>query len=176
MLVTTNYQMINYVKNPISIDRCPPWWFKGPSIKCLAPKDDLLYLWNTSKITFDEFKFRYYYDVLRKCDAWDILRSIKKITNSEVENCALLNSESSNCMNTRSFIADWLHNQTGIKIKEYSISDNKENQISEIMQPSSYTDMLKYRTFEEINDYIEKRKMLCENELSNQLSNELYLN
>lgn len=173
MLVTTNYQMINYVKNPINIDKNPPWWFKGPSIICLAPKDDLIYLWNMSKITFDEFKFRFYYDVLRKCDAWEILRDIKRLSNTEIENCSLLNNESSQCINTRSFISDWLNKCTGINVKEYELNDEKENQKIDIMKSKSYLDSLKYKTYEEIEKYIEERKYHCENEKSLKLINEL---
>lgn len=171
MLITTNYQMINYVKNPINIDKNPPWWFKGPSITCLAPKDDLIYLWNMSKITFDEFKFRFYYDVLRKCDAWEILRNIQKLTDSKAEDCALLNNESSQCINTRNFISDWLNKSTGIKIKEYNLND-KSDKIN-IMKTKSYLDILKYNTYSEIEKYLEDRKYICENEKLSKQVNDL---
>ena len=147
MLKLSNYQMISFIPHPVSIDYRPPYWFKGPCIPELAANLNLVSLWKKGIIAFDEYKFRFYYDVLRKLDPWEILKKISRLSNADIDECALLNYDALNTLSFRHFVGDWIHSSTGIEVKELTIADTKKEIDSEVF----WIDPLKTLTNLELN-------------------------
>ena len=125
MLKLSNYQMMSLIQHPVSIDKTPPFWFKGPHFPQLAPSINLVSLWKKGIITLDEYKFRYHYDYLRKMDPWEVLKQISNLTNSSIDNCTLVNYDSNNVISFRHFVGEWIHNATGMEVKELTPADAK---------------------------------------------------
>lgn len=123
MLKLSCYQMISLVPHPISIDAKPPFWFQGAHLKELAPNINLVQLWKKGVISFDEYKFRYNFDVLRNLDPWDILKKIKSNAGNDLDKCALLSYDSPNVISYRHFVGEWLNRSTGLQVKELALSD-----------------------------------------------------
>lgn len=157
MLKLGSYQMLNYIKYPISITKNPPFWFKGPNISELSPNVDLISLWKNSAISFDEYRFRYNYDILRNLDPWIILNRIKKYSLNDVDNCALISYENTKTISYRDFVGEWLHLATGIDCKEIIPNIGKNNNI-EYANSRSYIDQFKRYNYMTLHD-IENREV-----------------
>lgn len=167
MLKLSSYQMLSFITHPVSIDFRPPYWFKGPCIQELAPDLHLVSLWKKGIITFDEYKFRYYYDKLRKLDPWETLRKISQLAEADIDECALVNYDGNNTISFRHFVGDWIHNATGLEVKELTMVDIKNKQENE----TYWIDPLKplynialnypYSTINEIPKIDEIKERIC---------------
>lgn len=174
MLKLASYQMLNFIKYPISIAKNPPFWFKGPAIIELSPSTDLMSLWKNSIISFDEYKFRYSYDILRNLDPWIILNKIKRYCLNDLDNCALISYENSKTISYRDFVGEWLHLATGINVKEATSSIAKNNTI-EYIDSKSYIDQFKRYKYMTLNAYENREVQNVEDQKDNYEESEYYI-
>jgi len=167
MLRLSNYQMISFISHPVSIDYRPPYWFKGPCLPELAPNLNLVTLWKKGIITFDEYKFRFYYDVLRKLDPWETLRKISLLSNADIDECVLVNYDGINTVSFRQFVGEWINSSTGIEVKELTMSEIKNEVKSDItwLEPLKTLHCLElnypYATINEIPEISEIKEQIC---------------
>lgn len=109
---------------PVSIALWKPKWYKGLSLKEVAPK---AYMLNDS-LTEDEYVGMYYRNVLYPINAYSILDKLKAMTNGK--DCALLCYEKPGDFCHRNLLAKWLKDQTGIEIEEFESAPEVEPQQS----------------------------------------------
>lgn len=174
MLKLASYQMLNFIKYPISITKNPPFWFNGPTITELAPNTDLMSLWKNSVISFDEYRFRYNYDTLRNLDPWIILGKIKRYCLNDVDNCALISYENSKTISYRDFVGEWLHLATGVDVKEVT-SDMAKNNNIEYIDSKSYIDQFKRFNYMTLNAYENREVQNVEDQKNNNEEPEYYI-
>lgn len=167
MLKLSNYQMISFLTHPVSIDYRPPYWFKGPCLPELAPNLNLVGLWKKRIIDFDEYKFRFYYDVLRKLDPWEILKKISRLSNADIEDCALVNYDAPNTLSFRHFVGDWINKSTGIEVKELVMTDIKSDAnndvkwINPLIPLNCVNTSFRYSTINDINLNVDIKEQIC---------------
>lgn len=174
MLKLASYQMLNFIKYPISITKNPPFWFKGPAITELSPSTDLMSLWKNSMISFDEYKFRYNYDILRNLDPWIIMHKIKRYCLEDLDNCALISYENSKSLSYRDFVGEWLHSATGVDVKEVIPNTNKNNNI-EYVDSRSYIDQFKRYSYMTLHDFENREVQNVEDQKDNNEESEYYV-
>ena len=80
-------------------------------------------------------------------DPWEILKKISRLSNADIDECALVNYDTLNTLSFRHFVGDWIHSSTGIEVKELTIADTKKEIDSEVF----WIDPLKILTNLELN-------------------------
>ena len=110
---------------PIGIALWPPRFFRGISMKQVAPRR---YMLNDS-LTDDEYISMYRNDVLRFVDAKSFIRQLEEAGRGM--DVALCCFEKPGDFCHRHILAKWLNEQTGIEISEFGVSDAA----SEVPQP-----------------------------------------
>lgn len=110
---------------PIGIALWPPRFFRGISMKQVAPRR---YMLNDS-LTDEEYISMYRNDVLRYVDARSFIRQLEEAGRGM--DVALCCFEKPGDFCHRHILAKWLNEQTGIEISEFGVSDTT----TEAIQP-----------------------------------------
>ena len=126
MIYTSNYNNLEFIKNPISIsgDRGKQAGYQGKYYSKLAPKKDMWVKWHNnigkvSESTNNRFYIREYLKtVLINLDAFETLK--------ELDNYTLLCYEKNNEFCHRHIVAFWLEDNLAMKVPEIAFENNKQ--------------------------------------------------
>ena len=126
MNIYTSYfaQLKNFPSNFVTVSICgwPPKWYNGLRYKKVAPSWSILEEYKNNP-DIEKYTNRFNKEILSKISPQDFINDIKKITNN-AENVILLCYEKPSDFCHRHLVAEWINNNTDIKIKEleYPIS------------------------------------------------------
>lgn len=102
---------------PIGIALWPPRFFRGTSMKQVAPRRYML----NDKLTDAEYEAMYRNDVLRLVDARGFIADLERA--SQGMDVALCCFEKPGDFCHRHILAQWLNEQTGVKVREFGVAD-----------------------------------------------------
>ena len=95
----------------VSIARFPPKWYTGARYLPLAPSQELLKIRE-----WDEYRRRYYEEVLAHPGADEVLRDLEKLC--AAHDIVLLCFEKDRAHCHRGLVAAWFHEKKGIEVPE----------------------------------------------------------
>lgn len=105
---------------PIGVALWPPRFFRGISMKQVAPRR---YMLNDS-LTDEEYISMYRNDVLRYVDARSFIRQLEEAGRGM--DVALCCFEKPGDFCHRHILAKWLNEQTGIEVSEFGVAESKQ--------------------------------------------------
>lgn len=156
-LTTSSFKMISYVKHPVSIAYSPPYWFRSPSFPELAPNQYLQTDWKTGRISFNEYRLRYFKGTLNLIDPWWFVNKIIKLCECDLNEITLLNYDAPGLISNRQFVGQWLKDTCGIDCKELTVNDGFD--INYFYGPSSEQILKTFGeyNFNNLNEKIKER-------------------
>lgn len=104
---------------PIGIALWPPRFFRGTSMKQVAPRRYML----NDKLTDAEYEAMYRNDVLRLVNARGFIADLERA--SQGMDVALCCFEKPGDFCHRHILAKWLNEQTGVEVREFGVADEK---------------------------------------------------
>lgn len=105
---------------PIGVALWPPRFFRGISMKQVAPRRYML----DDRLTDDEYIRMYRNDVLRLVDARSFIQDLERA--SRGMDVALCCFEKPGDFCHRHILAKWLNEQTGIEVSEFGVAESKQ--------------------------------------------------
>lgn len=105
---------------PIGVALWPPRFFRGISMKQVAPRRYLL----DDRLTDEEYIRMYRNDVLRLVDARSFIQDLEQA--SRGMDVALCCFEKPGDFCHRHILAKWLNEQTGIEVSEFGVAESKQ--------------------------------------------------
>lgn len=107
----SNFANLVRVKNPLSIARYSPHWYKGKKYKPLMPYSWIIQSFKSGKISEEEYEMEYYNTNLSKLNPKKVVEDIKNKT--------ILCWCKAGDFCHRNIASDWIEKETGIIIKEH---------------------------------------------------------
>ena len=105
---------------PIGVALWPPRFFRGISMKQVAPRRYML----DDRLTDEEYIRMYRNDVLRLVDARSFIQDLERV--SRGMDVALCCFEKPGDFCHRHILAKWLNEQTGIEVSEFGVAESKQ--------------------------------------------------
>lgn len=105
---------------PIGVALWPPRFFRGISMKQVAPRRYML----DDRLTDEEYIRMYRNDVLRLVDARSFIQDLERA--SRGMDVALCCFEKPGDFCHRHILAKWLNEQTGIEVSEFGVAESKQ--------------------------------------------------
>ena len=105
---------------PIGVALWPPRFFRGISMKQVAPRRYML----DDRLTDEEYIRMYRNDVLRLVDARSFIQDLERA--SRGMDVALCCFEKPGDFCHRHILAKWLNEQTGIEVSEFGVAKSKQ--------------------------------------------------
>ena len=105
---------------PIGVALWPPRFFRGISMKQVAPRRYML----DDRLTDEEYIRMYRNDVLRLVDARSFIQALERA--SRGMDVALCCFEKPGDFCHRHILAKWLNEQTGIEVSEFGVAESKQ--------------------------------------------------
>ena len=105
---------------PIGVALWPPRFFRGISMKQVAPRRYML----DDRLTDEEYIRMYRNDVLRLVDARSFIQDLERA--SRGMDVALCCFEKPGDFCHRHILAKWLNEQTGIEVSEFGVTESKQ--------------------------------------------------
>ena len=105
---------------PIGVALWPPRFFRGISMKQVAPRRYML----DDRLTDEEYIRMYRNDVLRLVDARPFIQDLERA--SRGMDVALCCFEKPGDFCHRHILAKWLNEQTGIEVSEFGVAESKQ--------------------------------------------------
>ena len=105
---------------PIGVALWPPRFFRGISMKQVAPRRYML----DDRLTDEEYIRMYRNDVLRLVDARSFIQDLERA--SQGMDVALCCFEKPGDFCHRHILAKWLNEQTGIEVSEFGVAESKQ--------------------------------------------------
>lgn len=105
---------------PIGVALWPPCFFRGISMKQVAPRRYML----DDRLTDEEYIRMYRNDVLRLVDARSFIQDLERA--SRGMDVALCCFEKPGDFCHRHILAKWLNEQTGIEVSEFGVAESKQ--------------------------------------------------
>lgn len=105
---------------PIGVALWPPRFFRGISMKQVAPRRYML----DDRLTDEEYIRMYRNDVLRLVDARSFIQDLER--SSRGMDVALCCFEKPGDFCHRHILAKWLNEQTGIEVSEFGVAESKQ--------------------------------------------------
>lgn len=105
---------------PIGVALWPPRFFRGISMKQVAPRRYML----DDRLTDEEYIRMYRNDVLRLVDARSFIQDLERA--SRGVDVALCCFEKPGDFCHRHILAKWLNEQTGIEVSEFGVAESKQ--------------------------------------------------
>lgn len=106
---------------PIGVALWPPRFFRGISMKQVAPRRYML----DDRLTDEEYIRMYRNDVLRLVDARSFIQDLERA--SRGMDVALCCFEKPGDFCHRHILAKWLNEQTGIEVSEFGVAESKQD-------------------------------------------------
>lgn len=105
---------------PIGVALWPPRFFRGISMKQVAPRRYML----DDRLTDEEYIRMYRNDVLRLVDARSFIQDLERASRGmDVAMCCF---EKPGDFCHRHILAKWLNEQTGIEVSEFGVAESKQ--------------------------------------------------
>lgn len=105
---------------PIGVALWPPRFFRGISMKQVAPRRYML----DDRLTDEEYIRMYRNDVLRLVDARSFIQDLERA--SRGMDVALCCFEKPGDFCHRHILAKWLNEQTGIEVSEFGVAESRQ--------------------------------------------------
>ena len=105
---------------PIGVALWPPRFFRGISMKQVAPRRYML----DDRLTDEEYIRMYRNDVLRLVDARSLIQDLERA--SRGMDVALCCFEKPGDFCHRHILAKWLNEQTGIEVSEFGVAESRQ--------------------------------------------------
>ena len=105
---------------PIGVALWPPRFFRGISMKQVAPRRYML----DDRLTDEEYIRMYRSDVLRLVDARSFIQDLERA--SRGMDVALCCFEKPGDFCHRHILAKWLNEQTGIEVSEFGVAESRQ--------------------------------------------------
>lgn len=105
---------------PIGVALWPPRFFRGISMKQVAPRRYML----DDRLTDEEYIRMYRNDVLRLVDARSFIQDLERA--SQGMDVALCCFEKPGDFCHRHILAKWLNEQTGIEVSEFGVAESRQ--------------------------------------------------
>lgn len=117
---------------PIGIALWPPRFFRGTSMGQVAPKRYML----NDQLTDEEYIRMYRNDVLRLVDPHGFVKQLEQV--GKGGDVALCCFEKPGDFCHRHFLAEWITENTGIEVVEYSFEADKKPEAPKVEQTSLF--------------------------------------
>ena len=113
---------------PIGVALWPPRFFRGISMKQVAPRRYML----DDRLTDEEYIRMYRNDVLRLVDARSFIQDLERA--SRGMDVALCCFEKPGDFCHRHILAKWLNEQTGIEVSEFGVAESRQETLKHEQQ------------------------------------------